>query len=75
MLLNKISTVLCQKALSAIFTFLQERQKTDYNQLLVTLMFGKITKYSALVLTPRVLSSSYYICTRQSHLTGRIMQR
>ena len=39
--------MLCQKALSAIFTFLQERQKTDYNQLLVTLMFGKITKYSA----------------------------
>ena len=42
-----ISTVLCQKALSAIFTFLQERQKTDYYQLLVTLMFGKITKFSA----------------------------
>ena len=42
-----MSTVLCQKAVSAIFTFLQERQKTDYNQLLVTLMFGKITKYSA----------------------------
>jgi len=43
-----ISTVLCQKALSAIFTFfLQERQKTDYNQLLVTLIFGKMTKYSA----------------------------
>jgi len=29
------------------YFFLQERQKTDYNQLLVTLMFGKITKYSA----------------------------
>ena len=44
---NDISTVLFQKALSAIFTFLQERQKTDYNQLLATLMFDKITKYSA----------------------------
>jgi len=29
------------------FTFLKERQKTDYNQLLVTLIFRKITKYSA----------------------------
>ena len=43
---NKL-TMLCQKAPSDIFIFLQERQKTDYNQLLVTLMFGKITKYSA----------------------------
>jgi len=48
--------VLCQKALSAIFTFLQERQKTDYNQLLATLMFGKITKYSVLFLIAHLLS-------------------
>ena len=44
-------TVLCQKALSAIFYFFTGEKKKliiSYNQLLVTLMFGKITKYSAL---------------------------
>jgi len=39
--------VLYQKAPSDIFTFLQDIHKPDYNQLLVPLTFGKITKYSA----------------------------
>ena len=35
------STVLCQKGLSDISSFLQERQKCDFKQLSFPLLFGK----------------------------------